>query len=314
MPGDTLSLLLARPKHQQYRLFDGRAQDLGPYYVAFGLTDAGPEPEPSPRHARVLNPMDVLQDGLDQYGRWKRSENEAARNAFLRRADWAVAAQSEVAGVRGSYALPWASKTYGSAIGFRSAAAQGEAISLLLRAYQETNREMYLQRALDASIPLSVDVREGGVLWRSGEDVFFEGVAGTVPSHILSSWIFALWGLFECSRIAESPALDQLCQESRATLEKFLPCYDSGHWSYDSLLASPTGLRRVASLRRHHLHVAQLSVLLSMTKNELFSVVAERWRRYGTSFRGYAHACANALPTLMFGEFLTIAGGARSVV
>jgi heparosan-N-sulfate-glucuronate 5-epimerase len=272
-------LLVPWPSVRPYRLFDGRAEELGPYYVSFGRD----------RRSGLRHPIAILQFGLEQHTRWKRLGDRRARELFLATAEWAVAQQRVSFGVRGSYESPFPSKRYGCA-GFRSARAQGEAISLLLRAYQETGGLVFLERAIDASVPLTVDVREGGVLWRSGDDVIFEGVAG-VPGHILCGWICALWALFELSRTVNLDHIADLHRRSLSTLEKYLPSYDSGTWSYDNLLATtPVCFRRVATVQRHLLHVAQLDVLVSMNKSELFAVVAERWRRYSASLEGRLQA------------------------
>jgi heparosan-N-sulfate-glucuronate 5-epimerase len=307
---------LAWPIELPHRLFDGRAEHLGPYYVSVAKALAGgaldrvglSQPD------AVKDPRDILQYGLEQHARWQRAQDERARQRFLAQAQWAATAQRKAGGVRGSYVFPRRSAKYGCEAGFRSAAAQGQAISLLLRAFEDTEEIVYLERAIDAAMPLTVDVREGGVLWRSGPDIFFETVAGPEPSHILDGWIFGLWGLFELTRFAKIPSLERLYRDSLATLEKYLPCYDAGKWSYESLLAAPSGFRHFAGLHRHLLHLAQLHVLLSMTRNQLFAVVAERWRRYAESFGGRFHVWANAVPSAMLWDALTIPGGARSVV
>jgi heparosan-N-sulfate-glucuronate 5-epimerase len=248
------------PVRWPYRLFDERAKELGPYYVTLG---GG---RPSERH-----PILTFQFGLEQHARWKRTGNEKSRELFLGQAQWAATAQRETLGVRGSYEV-------------RSAMAQGKAISLLLRAYQETGNAMFMERAVDASVPLTIDLRDGGVLWQSEDDLIFEGVvAGALPSHVLRGWICALWGTFELSRTANLTSIAQLYRQSLTTLQKYLPRYDSGTWSYENLLVMPTGIRRVTSLQQHLLHVAQLNVLLSMTRNKQFAVVAERWHRYAAS-------------------------------
>lgn len=288
-----------------HRLFDGRAERLGPYYISFGA------------EAVSKSPSDAFRFGLDEHARWVRWGDANARERFLARAEWAALAQKTSAGVRGSYAFARGDEAYGCSRGFRSAAAQGEAISLMLRAYEETHDERYLERAADAAVPLCVEVCDGGVMCRKGDDVFFEEAAGTLPSHLLFGWISALWALFELTRTPNGEHLDGLYRQSLATLEKYLPCYDAGSWSYANLLAAPSGFRRFASARRHAFHVAQLDVLISMTKSELITVVAERWRRYARSldsrFRVLVNAAAS-LPNVVLSDALTVPGGARSVV
>ena len=302
------------PTGQPYRLFDERAGELGPYYVAFGhegiFSDL--DSERTLGRSGERHPIEILKFGLDQHARWRRTGDERARERFLEQAEWAAAAQRETSGVRGSYEFPFASKRYGCAAGFRSATAQGQAISLLLRANQATGNAMFLDRAIEAAIPLAVDLRDGGVLWQIGDDLIFEAVAGMVPSHILCGWICALWALFELSHTTKLKHVTQLYRRSLSTLEKHLPSYDSGTWSYGDLLTTPAGFRRVATLRRHLLHVAQLNVLVSMTKRELFAVVAERWRGYSASLEGRLQGWANGLfPGLLLLDPLAVPSDAR---
>jgi heparosan-N-sulfate-glucuronate 5-epimerase len=300
-----------------HRLFDERADHLGPYYVSFPTSEKRGrafDAEGVLRTDGLQHPLAILQFGLEQHARWRRLGDERARDRFMAQAKWAAKTQRKAGGVRGSYVFPRRSARFGCDAGYRSATAQGLAISILLRAYQETQEIVYLERAVDSSLPMTVDVREGGVLWRSGSDVFLEAVAGPTPSHILSGWIFALWGLLELTRCAKIPRLEALYARSLATLEKYIPCYDSGSWSYESLLAAPSGFRSLASLARHAMHVAQLEVLLSMTRNELFAVVSERWRRYPVSLGSLWKVWTNALPSAVSWDTLTVPGGARSVV
>jgi hypothetical protein len=262
---------VAWPVIRPYRFFDGRAAELGPYYVSFGRDGA-------------LGELAILEFGLEQHARWKRAGDEAARDLFLAQAGWAATAQREIAGVRGFYAC-------------RSARVQGEAISLLLRAYQETGNATFVDRAIDAAAPLSADLRHGG------------------RSRVLTGWICALWGLFELSRTADSPGTAEAFRQSLAMLERDLPRYDSGAWSYDSLPAIPADRRRTATIRQHQLHVAQLTVLLSMTNVERFAVIAERWRRYGDSISGRLQAKVNQLfPNLVLLDPLTVSSAKRNLI
>jgi heparosan-N-sulfate-glucuronate 5-epimerase len=300
-----------------YRLFDERAEHLGPYYVAAFWQGSGPRTFDAAGialAAGVRHPVEIVQYGLEQHARWRRRKDERARDRFLLQAKWAANAQCEIGLIRGCYAFPCGDRRYGCYKGFLSAKAQGQAISLLLRAYEETQSPVFLERAISAAAPFFVDVRRGGVQWNSGDDVFFEGPAALPPSHVLNSWIYALWGLFELARVTNDPKAEDLYARSLGTLEKYLPCYDTGSWSYATLLAAPSGFRRYSSLKRHVSHVAQLHVLLSMTRNELFSVVAERWRRYITSLESLASLLGNAVPSIVLSAELTIPGGARSVV
>jgi hypothetical protein len=261
-------LHVAWPVTWPYRFFDERAAELGPYYVSFGRDGA-------------LGEIASLQFGLQQHARWKRGGDQGARERFLAQAEWAAGAQTEIDGVPGFYAC-------------LCATAQGEAISLLLRAYQETGNGRFLDRAIDAAAPLSGPLRHGG------------------PSQVLTGWICSLWALLELSRTANLRHTAEAYRQSLAMLERDLPRYDSGTWSYDSLPSIPAGRRRTATVQRHQMHVAQLMVLLSMTDLERFAVIAERWRRYSDSFSGRLQAKVNQLfPDLVLLDPLTVPSGAK---
>lgn len=311
------TVLVQWPAVSSFRLFDERADELGPYYFVLGHDGAygelGSERTLRPNGER--HPIAMLQFGLEEHVRWKRSGDERAREIFLAQARWAVAAQRESVGVRGSYEFPFASRRFGCAAGFRSATAQGQAVSLLLRAYQETGEGLFLERAIDAAVPLTVDLCDGGVLWQAGDDLIFEGAAGAVPSHILSGWIYGLWAMFELSRTTKLDRIDTFYRQSLATLEKYLRCYDSGTWSYENLLVTPTGLRRMATVRRHLIHITQLTVLLSMAGNERFAAAATRWRRYSISAPSRLQAWTDGVvSSLALLDPLSIPSGARSVI
>jgi hypothetical protein len=290
-----------------HRLFDERAPSLGPYYLSF--------PHQAP--ARDRNPEPFLQYGLEQYGRWRRSGDVNARERFLAHAIWARNAQRCVDGVDGSYPVPEACRRYGCDAGFRSARVQGYAVSLLLRAHELTGSPGFLQSAAQAAIPFSVDAREGGVAWHEGNHVFLEGRSGPVPSHILGDWLVGMLGLLEISRMLRAAPLAALFERSEITLETYLPCYDSGRWSYESLLAAPSGFRRQAPPHLHRQHLAALDVLFSITRNELFATVARRWRRYLGSFESRVDHLLNAavaVPNALVSDILTIRGGAYSII
>jgi hypothetical protein len=309
-------------------LCDSANPSLGSYYIRWtgGNDPLGEEWDDAPfdPNGVLLTPplpfyhaTRIAQYGLELHARWLESGSVQARDAFLSQANWLRDNQRTCAGIRGCYPhpLPWT--VYGANAGFLSAMTQGEAISVLLRAYESTKDERFFCAAHTASGPFRSTVEQGGVVCVAGNDVYLEEAAVTPPAHILNGWIYALFGLYELSTRGGEPALRDLFERSVQTLRRRLPLYDSGRWSYYSLLATRSGFRKLATLKYHAFHIAQLHVLASMTGDALFRATAERWETYANSATSKVCVWANAAAALL-PHFVThsdtVPGGARSIV
>ncbi|HET7815558.1 MAG TPA: D-glucuronyl C5-epimerase family protein [Candidatus Baltobacteraceae bacterium] len=272
-----------------YRAYE-RAERLGPYYVRWDA-DGGPYGEGWAGERfdaqgvlisgkeRAYHPIRIAQFALEQFGRWRERGDVAARRAFLAQSRWFLEHQHVRRNIPGCYPFPFAWPRYGAPAGFLSAMAQGEAISVLLRAAQTTQSDIYLHAAVRAAQPFRHAIGEGGVSWTAPRgDLIFEEAATQNAAHILNGWIFAAWGLFELRSYASWAG--DLFDRSMETLLERLPLYDSGRWSYYSLAMERGGFRRLATLKYHAFHVAQLHVLASMTGHTAFEDTACRWQSY----------------------------------
>src|SRR5438552_157577 len=78
-----------------------------------------------------------------------------------------------------------------------SALTQGNCVSVLVRAYQLTDEEIFLKVARRAIRSFELDIQNGGVSVFVGDDgIFFEEVAVSPAAHILNGYILALFGLY----------------------------------------------------------------------------------------------------------------------
>ncbi len=312
---------------RRYRLYDGHADAIGPYYIRWsGSHDAlGEEWDGAPfdRNGvllavpeRYYHATRIAQYALEQHSRWSETNDPAALKAFTAQARWLAENQVERSGVPGCYPFPLDWTTYGAKAGYISAMTQGEAISVLLRAGEVCKDARYFEAAARAAASFRYDIDAGGVAWRDGGDLYFEEAASVPPSHILNGWIYALWGLFELLQRTKLAWVQELYEESLATLTRRLPLYDSGHWSYYSLLAAPNGFRKLATLKYHAFHIAQLHVLGSMTGDKFFSDTARRWESYAGVTANRARVWLNAASAVAIhalGRADTIPGGARPI-
>lgn len=213
--------------------------------------DAGLPLNRSPEGELYHFPMSVFQKALGHWDRWLLSERrEDAHLAAVRSAaDWACTALDE----RGCwdcwtrYGLP--TKTPYSAM------AQGQGLSLLVRAREAMAAPRYEEAALRALSPLLEETPETGVCRRVESGLVLEEYPYERPRTVLNGWIFALFGLYDLELRQPSPRLETALSDTLSALVAQLPAFDAGYWSYyDSAgkLASPS---------YHDLHIVQLRAL-----------------------------------------------------
>ena len=206
----------------------------------------------TPVGTRVHQPIVLLQKALGHWDMWLGSERQSAQHwrSFLQLARWALDSQDENGGWEAwpadfgiTHDLPY------------SAMAQGEAVSVLVRAFSATWEEAYLEGARRALAPMLLPIKEGGTSWITSEGLILEEVPFRVPKTILNGWTFALYGLHDFTIADGSQDAQEALEATLSALLARLHMYDAQFWSfYDTsgTLASPF---------YHRLHIAQLEAL-----------------------------------------------------
>ncbi len=266
--------------------------ELGPYYMPFlgksdyaGHFDAQGIPQLDYLGAMGIqyNPIAIAQYGLGNFNHYFRSEEPERRLRFLLVADWLV--ENLQANPQGfsvwMHHFDWEYRTPLLAPWY-SGLAQGQGISLLLRAWLETKDARYLEAAERAFAPMLVDVAEGGVHFTDTEGYrWIEEYIVDPPTHILNGFMWALWGVYDLHLATGDERAKQLFCDSVETLKAKLHTFDTGYWSlYEQ---SGTRLKMLTSPFYHRLHIAQLRVMYLLTKEPIFEATADRWEAYTRS-------------------------------
>jgi heparosan-N-sulfate-glucuronate 5-epimerase len=266
-----------------------RPNQLGEYYMPFtgkadysGPFDSSEIPMLNYRGAIGLqyNPIAIAQYGLGNYNLYCRTGDPDKRRRFLRMADWlAGSLERNHANLclwmhhfdweyRQTLKRPW-----------YSALAQGQGISLLVRAHQETGELHYLEAAHRAFASFKVGTSDGGVMYvdQLGQTWFEEYVVWP-PTHILNGFIWASWGVYDYALATKDSAARDLFDRAACTLSSMLSSFDTGYWSlYEH---SGTWLPMLASDFYHQLHIVQLRVMFRLTGNPQFARFADQWESY----------------------------------
>jgi hypothetical protein len=229
---------------------------------------------------RQYNPIAIAQWGLGNYNQFRRTADKARQSKFLLASDWLCDHLEQNAGGISvwNHHFDWEYRTPLRAPWY-SALAQGQGISLLVRAFRETSNTAYLRAAEQAFASFQKDVNSGGICFADqNNNLWFEEYIVSPPTHILNGFIWAAWGAYDFFLTTRDSSAQELFACAVNTLRENLKDYDLGFWSlYEQ---SGTFLPMVASPFYHRLHIVQLRVMHKLTGEPMFASYADRWENY----------------------------------
>lgn len=220
----------------------------------------------------------LIQHGLGAYERFLSGDGEEWRESMLQTAWFLVRDQQSMGAQRGGFihhtAFP---HSYRLSPPWLSGMAQGQAASLLVRAYGETTEERFARAAVDALRPMSVPVASGGVLAELDARPFVEEYPTLPGSFVLNGALFAVWGVLEVEAVLgahEGHPADDLVGALAASLHR----WDTGYWSRYDLYPHP--IVNVASSFYNLLHIHQLEEFDRRYRDRGFLAMANQLRNY----------------------------------
>lgn len=218
--------------------------------------------------AKLYNPTTIAQFGLGNYDLYLLTNSHVYYRQFINSVNWMVKDQHQCGG--------WdVFERLGSKRTYKySAMTQGEGASLLIRAFKETNNEEYLAKAKKAIDLMLLPVEKGGTSRYGNDKLFLEETVESKPVLILNGWIFAIFGLFDITKIIPELKYNYALEKTLDTLKSELKKYDSGYWSYYDQCG------RLASPFYHNLHIALLDALYDLFNIEEFKIVRDTWASY----------------------------------
>jgi len=215
-------------------------------------------------------PILLCQKALGHWDIWLDQGSAEDRQRFLQIACWLKANQDAEGG--------W--DTWGL-MGQRpyeyrySAMTQGQALSVLTRAYQLT-RDGSFEKACRSAIGLmGKPIQDGGVCSYEAGDVFLEEFPGPRRETVLNGWIFGLFGVYDYLLQFSDAQATSLHARTSASLARGLGEYDAGFWSYYD-----SGTKRLASPFYHQLHLSQLAALSQVVNEPSVKRTLDAWTRY----------------------------------
>lgn len=216
----------------------------------------------------IFFPIEIFQYGLGAYDLYLLNNDDFMLKKVKAVAEWAIDNQND----DGS----WTTFAYENPKHPFSSMAQGEAISLLIRAYLSFHDERYLKASDKALNFMLLPLDCGGTTKYDGNDIYFYEC--TEDPLILNGWIFSLWGLIDyCKFNKNNNEIKEVLNKTLISLENMLPEFDMGYWS---MYENGT---RICSPFYHSLHIAQLKVMYNLTGNFIYRDFAKKFEKYQAS-------------------------------
>lgn len=219
---------------------------------------------------KIYFPISIIQYGLGAYDLWLETNKNEYRDKAMHMSDWLLNNQ-EIDGSWDTFGmLDYSGKV--------SAMAQGEAASLLARAYVETQDEKYKKACEKAVTFMLKSVKDGGTaLYRDNALILLEYIDKSI---VLNGWMFAGFGLLDYWKISNDPiardAWDQCVKSIGASLQNF----DTGYWTlYDSD-------KKYTSPFYHRLHIELLKAYYELSGEIVFKEYIQKWSSYENRFIG----------------------------
>jgi len=217
---------------------------------------------------QVFFSIGIFQYGLAAYDLLLKINESVYTEKVLACARWAVDNQQPDGG--------WVTFPFDNPEHPYSSMAQGEGVSLLIRAHILTGEEAFLNSAHRAIDFMLKPICEGGTALYIDDDVYLYEY--THEPLILNGWIFSLWGLYDYCKLTGNSDVQQVLCKTLESLKRKLPAYDMRYWSkYEDG-------KRICSPFYHELHIAQLNVMYDLFGDPIYKEYADKWNDYQNSF------------------------------
>src|SRR2546430_7932978 len=162
------------------------------------------------------NPIAIAQWGLGNYNLFLRTNDEERKKKFLSASDW-LCSHLEQNGYGiwvWNHHFDWEYRTPLKAPWY-SALAQGQGISLLVRAHHTTGVSTYLRAAGLAYESFLRPTGEGGITFTDERgDLWFEEYVVSPPTHILNGFIWATWGVYDYLLATKNSSVQDLFDQA----------------------------------------------------------------------------------------------------
>ncbi|WP_368487929.1 D-glucuronyl C5-epimerase family protein [Clostridium sp. BJN0013] len=233
------------------------------------------------------NPVTIAQFSLTQFGKYKKGTG--TKNKFIDSVDKLLSLQSSSGVLKLNFRFKHYINEYAYEPGWVSSLAQGQAISVFVRAYQVTSDKKYLDAANRAYEFMCIPVDEGGTKDTTREldgssNVFFQEYITNPKSYTLNGFIYTILGIYDLSQTKDSvysKNAHEMFINCNNTLLKIIYKYDLGYMTaYDAAYLTKKDQYPNINIEYHKTHIELVDAMYSITKNPVYKYYNLLWKSY----------------------------------
>jgi hypothetical protein len=234
-------------------------------------------------------PITIGQYALAVFHSWLDSNDESKKEHFLRIADWFYNSRIE----DDELGVYWLTETpkpeYKISSPWKSAFAQSRGLSIMMRAWQLTGDNKFLDASKKALKTFTKDISQGGVAVNITEkNAFYEEYVAEKPTRVLDGHIFSLWGLYDFIRAIDKEKeqdsyllAKELFDKGIEGLINSLPKYDMNFWVlFNRCELSHYPKKDPCTIGYLRLIVKQMEVLYNITNREELKDFYTKFSKY----------------------------------
>lgn len=233
----------------------------------------------------TYHPVQIAQFGLAHWNAYLSNGDNQHKETFLAQASWLLTHQAHFVNHTAGWTIPFRIHHCDQPQYLLAASAQGLGISVLIRAYQLTSDDTFLQATQKVVQTFELDILDGGINTPIGDNgIFFEEIAAYPAVHSLSGHLLAMLALYDYVAISRDNKIASLIKSSDTALHAIIDEFDTGYWTYTELLH-----KYLASRLHHSLHIHLLEALAAYTSCQHCTMLARRWKGYQNSVTKRCH-------------------------
>ena len=229
----------------------------------------------------IYYPISIGQFGIAIFHTWLKTQSDSDKQRFMKIVDWFY--EHRISDERlGDYWLTDVPKPeYRVFDPWPSAFAQSRGLTILLRGWQLTGEQKYLDAATRALKIFHIPAAEGGVTTFTENGPMYEEYPAPFLTAVLDGAIFSLFGIYDFVRaVPENVEAKLLFEKGIAGLKGSLPRYDLGFWIRYNLCEQPFYPDvDPAHLIYFRMIMTQLDLLHRMSGDDYFATLAAKWRK-----------------------------------
>lgn len=219
------------------------------------------------------NPVVSGQKALQFYNDYLKTGNETSKNFLINNADWLLSsAQKKDNYLIFEYDFPW--PPYDLPPNWHDAMAQSRAIHVLLKTHEVTSEQKYLDGAKLLLNAFFVEVKDGGVTYKSENGWWYEHYAhkdGKSP-RVLNAHIISMLEIHEYYKYTNDTDAKFLFEQGLTSVKNELNNYDLNGYSYYNVLGKPS------SIKYHDMHIRLTQQLYEITNEKVINEYHEKWK------------------------------------